>query len=61
MTFAIIFPACIASKPHSPTGRSTNQSLYDIAFDQLVDELKTPLLHDKCGFLVIFGETDTEK
>ena len=24
------------------------------AIDQLVDELETPLFHDKCGFLDIF-------
>ena len=61
MTFGIIVSACIALKSQSPTGRPTNQPLYDIAFDQLVDELKTSLFHEQCGFFVTFGETDREK
>ena len=61
MTFAFIFPACIALKPRSPTGKSSNQPFYYIAFvDQLVAKLETPIIHDKCGFVVIFREIDTE-
>ena len=46
-------PCMDALKAHRvPTGKSTRQNLYDVAFQQLLRPLEIPLFHDMCGYLV---------